>query len=62
MHQVQLGATLLRDRAAQYAATVLQHEVHLLRSDGLSGNDEVAFVLAVFVVHDDHKLTFFEVF
>ena len=62
MHQIQFGATLLRNRAAQYTTPVLEHEVHLFRGDSLGSDDKISFVLAILVIHDDHELSFFEVF
>ena len=60
--QSQLLATLLRDGGTEHAATVLKHEVDFLRGDLFGGNDEVAFVLAVFVVDNNEELAFAEVF
>ena len=40
---------------------MLEHEVHLLGSDLLGGDDEIAFVLTVFVVDDDDEFSFAEV-
>ena len=37
-----------------------EHEVDFFRCDALSGDDEVAFVFAVFVVNDDDEISFFE--
>ena len=33
------------------------HERHLLRRDGLGGDDEVAFILAVLGVEDDDEFS-----
>ena len=53
--EVELVATLLSEREADEAAAVLGHEIDGFRSDFFGGYGEVAFVLAVFVVHkDDH--------
>ena len=60
--QAQLLATLLRDGGTEHAATVLEHEVDFLRGDLFGGYDEVAFVLAVFVVDNNEELAFAEVF
>ena len=40
---------------------MLEHEVHFLGSNFFSGNNKVAFILAVFVIYDNHKLAVFEV-
>ena len=49
------------DGCAEHAAAVAQHEVHLLGGYHLGSCDEVAFVLAVFIVHDDDELSLAEV-
>ena len=45
------------DRHADHAARVADHERHLLGRHGFGGHDQVALVLAVGVVDDDHDLT-----
>ncbi len=62
MRQVELLAAAQRDGGAEHAACVLEHEVHLLGRNLLCCDDEVALVLAVFVVDNDDELSFFEVF
>ncbi len=53
--QAQLLAALARQREADQAAAVARHEVDVLGAHLGGGHDEVAFVLAVLVVHDhDH--------
>ena len=59
--QLQFACTTDGDGCAEHAAPVLQHEVHLLRCDGFGGSDEVALVLAVFVVHNDDEFALSEV-
>ena len=56
LHHVepQFVAAFLRQRGAQHAAALLEHEVHDFGRDLLRRDDEVAFVLAVLVVHDDN--------
>ena len=49
------------DGCAEHASGVFQHEVHLLGCYLLCCNDQVAFVLAVFVIDHDDKLAFSEV-
>ena len=56
MNEVQFGTTLLGHGRTQHAAAVLEHEVDLLRRDEFRRRNEVAFVLAVFVIHDYHEL------
>ena len=48
---------LLRHRQADQATTMLRHKVDRLRGDFLCGHGQVAFVFAVFVVHDDDHST-----
>ena len=55
--KVELVAALLGEREADQAAAVLGHEVDGFRSDFFGGHGEVAFVLAVFVVHEDDHAT-----
>ena len=48
------SADLGQDRHAELAAAVRDHEVDDLGRDLFGGGDEIAFVLAVFGVDDDH--------
>ena len=52
----QLAGSLRRDGRADDAGRVLQEEGDLLRRGELGGHDQVALVLAVLVVDDDHDL------
>ncbi|MCY1450942.1 hypothetical protein D9M71_677830 [compost metagenome] len=52
--QAQVGGALAGERQAHQAAAVGDHEVDVRRLDQLGGHDQVAFVLAVFVIDDDH--------
>ena len=61
VRQIQFGTTLLRDGRTQHAATVLEHEIDFLRRDFLGGDDEIAFVLTVLIVHYNHKLSVTEI-
>ena len=54
--QIQLFASLFRQREADQSAAVFGHEVDRIRRDLLRGDAEIAFVLAIFVVDDDHEL------
>ena len=47
---------------AEHATSVLQHEVHFLRSNHFCGHDEVTFVLSVLIVNHDDELPCLEVF
>ena len=59
--EAQLGAAFLRQRGAQYAAALFEHEIHDFGGDLLRGDDEVALVFAVLVIDDDHRLAVAEV-
>ena len=61
MRQVKLFATRHRDRRAEDATGVLQHEVYLLGRYFFGSDDEVALILAVFVIDYDDKLAFREI-
>ena len=53
--QPQLPAAIAGQRQADQAAAVPGHEIDVLGADLRGGHDEVAFVLAVLVVHQhDH--------
>ncbi|MNK84608.1 hypothetical protein D3C87_1044600 [compost metagenome] len=63
-HQRQLEqfAALAAHRHADQATGVLGHEVDVLGLAALGGHDQVAFVLAVFVIHEDDHLALADVF
>ena len=61
MGQAEAVAGLYGDGGAKHATAVGQHEVDLFRRDQFGGGDEVAFVLAVLIVHDDDQFAVFEV-
>ena len=61
MGQVELLTAFDGDGSTEYATGILQHEVHFLGSDFLGGDNQVALVFTVFVIHNDDKLTVFEV-
>ena len=61
MGEVKLLASGERDGHAEHASCVLEHEIHFLGCDLLGCDDEVALVLAVFIVHDDYEFSFLEV-
>jgi len=54
--QAQLLATLAGQRQADQAAAVARHEVDVLGAGKRGCHDQVAFVLAVLVIHDDDHL------
>jgi len=49
-------AARLGQRQADEPPAVLGHEVHVLRRAVARGEDKIAFVLAVLVIHDDDHL------
>ena len=59
--QSQLSAALVGNRGAEHAASVVQHEVHGFGRDQFGSHNQVALVLAVLIVHDNDKLSVFEV-
>ncbi len=59
--QVQLDAAADGERCAEHAACVFQHEVHHFRRDFLCGANQVAFILAVFIIDNDDELAVAEV-
>ena len=61
MRQVEFLAAAQCDRCAQYASGVFQHEIHLFRRNLLCGDNQVAFILTVFVIHHDDKFALPEV-
>ncbi len=56
--QIQFVATLFSERQANQTARVPGHEVDDFGSYFLSRANQVAFILAVFVVHDDDHAPF----
>ena len=64
LHHVkaEFGAAVLRKRCAEYAAALLEHEIHDFGGYFLRRYDEVAFVFAVFVIDDDHYFAVAEIF
>ena len=62
MRQVEFLAPFDGDRGTEHTTCVLQHEVYFLGSNLLGCDNQVAFILAVFVVYYDDKLTVLEIF
>ena len=60
--QVKFFATCFRDGGAEQSARIFQHEIHHFSGNGFCCADEIAFVFAVLIIHDDDELTFSEVF
>ena len=52
--EIELLAALLGERQTDQAATELGHEINGFGGDFLGGHGEVAFVFAVFVIHQDN--------
>ena len=61
MGQFQFLASFNGDRCTEHTACIFQHEIHLLGSNLLGGDNQVALVFAVFVVDHNNKLAFLEV-
>ena len=57
-HGIELEAAgiFAGDRRADDAAAMADHEGHLLGRDLAGGSDQVAFILPVIVIDDDHHL------
>ncbi|SST08960.1 Uncharacterised protein [Acinetobacter baumannii] len=60
--QAEALATLAGHRHADQAAGMLDHEVDVFGADAFGGHDQVAFVLAVLVIHQDDHLALADVF
>ena len=61
MWQFQLLGPADGDGGTEHTTAFAQHEIHLLGCNHLCGGDEVAFVLAVFVIYHNDKLAFLKV-
>ena len=62
MGQLEFLAALDGDRCAEHASGVFQHEVHLLGSNLLGSDNQVALVFAILIVDDNHELSGLEIF
>ena len=60
--QFQFFGTAHGNGSAEYTASVLKHEVHLVFGNEFCCSDEVAFVLAVFIINHNHEFAFLEVY
>ena len=60
--QVEFFASADGDGSAEHSPCMFQHEVYFFGSDQFRRDDEVALVFAVFVIHNDDKFSFLEVF
>ncbi|KAF1053240.1 MAG: hypothetical protein GAK43_01527 [Stenotrophomonas maltophilia] len=60
--QAQALATLTGHGHAHQTTGVLDHEIDVFGAGALGGHDQVAFVLAVFVIHEDDHLALTDVF
>ncbi len=54
----QLIGNAIAQRQAHHATGMANHECHVLFGNVLGGNHQVAFVLAIFIIHHNHKLSF----
>jgi hypothetical protein len=61
MRQFEFPAARYRHRHAKYATGVLEHEIDLLGGDFFGCYYEVALILAVLVVDNNHHFAFGEV-
>ncbi len=57
LRKPETGATVQRDRGAENAACILQHKIHILRSDLFSRYDEVSLVFTILVIHHNEKFS-----
>lgn len=60
--KVEFLATFHCDGGTQYTTGVLQHEIDIVGGNLFSGDNKVAFVLAILVVDYDYELAVAEVF
>ena len=60
--QVEFFAAGFCDWCAEQSARIFQHEIHHFSRNGLCSTYQVALVFAVFIVYNNDKLAFFEVF
>src|SRR6185436_5613820 len=58
---VEVVEPLTRHREADQATAMCRHEVDRVRGDFIGSDHEIAFVFAVFVVHDDDELSILNV-
>ena len=55
--QIELSATILRQRCAQYAPSVMQHEIDDLGCDFLARHNKIALIFAIFIIYNDYDLS-----
>ena len=60
--QLKLGDALRGERKANEAAGVARHEVDGFGRNFFGGDDEIAFVFAVFIVDENDEFAFAKVF
>ena len=60
--QLQLLATLARQRQADQTTAIAGHEINILGAHPGSRHDEITLILAVFVIHQDHHLALTDIF
>ena len=54
--QLQKFTTIPGKRQADQAARIGRHEIYVFCAHALGGNDQIAFVFAVFIIHQYHHL------
>ena len=59
--ELEFACTVFGDRCAEDSTPIAHHKVHLLWGDFFCCDDEVTFVLAVFIVDDNEKFATAEV-
>jgi hypothetical protein len=57
-----LLAALAGQGQADQAAAVFGHEIDRVRRDLLGRHDQIAFVLAIFIIHDDDHAPLAQIF
>ena len=62
MRQIQFLATRNCNWSTKHTAGMLQHKVYFLRCNLLCCNYQITLILTVLIIHNNHKVTGFEVF
>ena len=62
MRQIQFLATRNCNWSTKHTTGMLQHKVYFLRCNLFSCNYQITLILTVLIIHNNHKVTGFEVF
>ena len=62
MRESEFLAAMHSDRGAENATSIFEHKIDILGSDFLGGDDQIAFILAIFIIDYDDELTITEIF